>query len=153
MSTLAQLYPVSTQSTNGVVVHFCSGEVRSVYSHLNIGMMLTRERIAVGMTVAQLIVAVVGTTTTGQLPDGTVYATNLSGQKASIAFVCIYIFFFASTWGPIAWFVSLSSHPLHPPQPSIKPTQDMTRTLTHPTPPGSSRARSSPSKSAPKPSP
>lgn len=67
---------------------------------------------AVGMTVAQLIVAVVGTTTTGQLPDGKVYATNLSGQKASIAFVCIYIFFFASTWGPIAWVVTGEIFPL-----------------------------------------
>lgn len=27
-------------------------------------------------------------------------ASNLAAQKALIAFVCIYIFFFASTWGP-----------------------------------------------------
>ena len=69
---------------------------------------------AIGMTVSQLIVAVVGTVSTGQLVDGTVYATNLAGQKAAIAFVCIYIFFFASTWGPIAWFVLfLPSQPYH----------------------------------------
>jgi SP family sugar:H+ symporter-like MFS transporter len=29
--------------------------------------------------------------------------TNLPAQRASIAFVCIYIFFFASSWGPVAW--------------------------------------------------
>jgi hypothetical protein len=53
---------------------------------------------AVGMTVSQLLVAVLGTTSTGQNADGTVFAKNLGAQKASIAFVCIYIFFFASTW-------------------------------------------------------
>lgn len=53
---------------------------------------------AVGMCVSQLLVAVLGTTTTGQNPDGTVFSKNLAGQRASIAFVCIYIFFFASTW-------------------------------------------------------
>jgi len=54
---------------------------------------------AVGMCVSQLLVAVLGTTTSGQDPaDGRVFSTNLAGQRASIAFVCIYIFFFASTW-------------------------------------------------------
>jgi hypothetical protein len=54
------------------------------------------------MTVSQLLVAILGTTTTGQTADGTVFSKNLGAQRASIAFVCIYIFFFASTWGPIA---------------------------------------------------
>lgn len=64
------------------------------------------------MTVSQLLVAVLGTTTTGQHADGTVFSKNLSAQKASIAFVCIYIFFFASTWGPIAWVVTGEIFPL-----------------------------------------
>jgi SP family sugar:H+ symporter-like MFS transporter len=67
---------------------------------------------AVGMCVSQLIVAILGTTTTGQHADGTVYALNVNAQKASIAFVCIYIFFFASTWGPIAWVVTGEIFPL-----------------------------------------
>jgi sugar porter (SP) family MFS transporter len=67
---------------------------------------------AIGMTVSQLLVAVLGTTTTGQTADGTVYSKNLAAQKASIAFVCIYIFFFASTWGPIAWVVTGEIFPL-----------------------------------------
>jgi hypothetical protein len=50
------------------------------------------------MTVSQLLVAILGTTTTGQDSSGNVFSKNLGAQKASIAFVCIYIFFFASTW-------------------------------------------------------
>jgi SP family sugar:H+ symporter-like MFS transporter len=50
------------------------------------------------MTVSQLLVAILGTTTTGQDAAGNVFAKNIAAQKASIAFVCIYIFFFASTW-------------------------------------------------------
>jgi len=67
---------------------------------------------AVGMTIAQLLVAVLGTTTTGQHADGSLYSENNAAQKASIAFVCIYIFFFASTWGPIAWVVTGEIFPL-----------------------------------------
>ena len=58
---------------------------------------------AVGMCVSQFIVAMLGTLTTGQNSDGTIIVFNVDAQKASIAFVCIYIFFFASTWGPLAW--------------------------------------------------
>lgn len=47
---------------------------------------------AVGMFVCQMIVGSAGTAFPG--------AENLAAQKALIAFVCIYIFFFASTWGP-----------------------------------------------------
>lgn len=60
---------------------------------------------AIGMTISQLIVAALGTATTGQDATGNIIVYNLAAQKASIAFVCIYIFFFASTWGPIAWYV------------------------------------------------
>jgi len=67
---------------------------------------------AIGMTVSQLLVAILGTTTTGQTADGVVFSKNLGAQRASIAFVCIYIFFFASTWGPIAWVVTGEIFPL-----------------------------------------
>ncbi|TVY38162.1 putative glucose transporter [Lachnellula occidentalis] len=68
---------------------------------------------AVGMCVSQLIVAITGTLTTGQYADtGLTYSKNDAAQKASIAFVCIYIFFFASTWGPIAWVVTGEIFPL-----------------------------------------
>ena len=46
---------------------------------------------ATGMAVCQFIVAGVGTG---------VGTTDQAGQNALIAFVCIYIFFFACSWGP-----------------------------------------------------
>ncbi|KAF2855391.1 general substrate transporter [Plenodomus tracheiphilus IPT5] len=58
---------------------------------------------AVGMAVCQFIVAITGTVA------GT---DNLSAQKALIAFVCIYIFFFACSWGPVAWVVTGEIFPL-----------------------------------------
>ncbi|EAQ87103.1 hypothetical protein CHGG_03722 [Chaetomium globosum CBS 148.51] len=66
----------------------------------------------IGMSISQLLVAVLGTTTTGQDADGNILVFNLAAQKASIAFVCIYIFFFASTWGPLAWVVTGEIFPL-----------------------------------------
>jgi hypothetical protein len=64
------------------------------------------------MCVSQLIVAVLGTTSTGQDSAGNIIVYNIAAQKASIAFVCIYIFFFASTWGPLAWVVTGEIFPL-----------------------------------------
>jgi MFS transporter, SP family, sugar:H+ symporter len=58
---------------------------------------------AIGMTVCELIVAIVGSTTK---------QSNQSAQSALVAFVCIYIGFFASTWGPIAWVVTGEIFPL-----------------------------------------
>lgn len=61
---------------------------------------------AIGMAVSQFIVAGVGTGAGLE---------NLTAQKALIAFVCIYIFFFACSWGPCAW-VSRSRNPLRVPE-------------------------------------
>jgi len=58
---------------------------------------------AVGMCVCQYIVAITGTVA------GT---TDLPAQRTAIAFVCIYIFFFASSWGPVAWVVTGELFPL-----------------------------------------
>ena len=57
---------------------------------------------AIGMFVCQFIVAITGTAE----PSGIV------ANKVLIAFVCVYIFFFASTWGPIAWIVTGELFPL-----------------------------------------
>ncbi|POS86958.1 hypothetical protein EPUL_003726, partial [Erysiphe pulchra] len=67
---------------------------------------------AIGMCVCQFLVAVLGTTTTGQNSEGAVFASNIAGQEASIAFICLYIFFFATTWGPVAWVVTGEIFPL-----------------------------------------
>lgn len=57
---------------------------------------------AVGMFVCQYIVAIVGTA------DPSSQVAN----KVLIAFVCVYIYFFASSWGPVAWVVTGELFPL-----------------------------------------
>ncbi|KAF2133068.1 general substrate transporter [Dothidotthia symphoricarpi CBS 119687] len=58
---------------------------------------------AIGMAISQFVVAIVGTVAG---------IDNLAAQKSLIAFVCIYIFFFACSWGPIAWVVTGEIFPL-----------------------------------------
>lgn len=67
---------------------------------------------AIGMCISQLIVAVCGTVSTGQLDNGEIFVKSLAGQRAAVSFVCIYIAFFASTWGPLAWVVTGEIFPL-----------------------------------------
>lgn len=68
---------------------------------------------AIGMCISQFIVAMSGTFSTGQIAEtGEIFVKNEAGQKAAVAFVCIYIFFFASTWGPLAWVVTGEIFPL-----------------------------------------
>lgn len=67
---------------------------------------------AVGMCVSQFIVAMCGVFSTGQHSDGEIFVKNIAGQKVAVAFVCIYLFFFASTWGPLAWVVTGEIFPL-----------------------------------------
>jgi sugar porter (SP) family MFS transporter len=57
---------------------------------------------AAGMAISQFIVAAVGT------------AIPLAedGRIVVIVFVCIYLFFFASSWGPVVWVVTSEIHPL-----------------------------------------
>jgi len=52
---------------------------------------------AIGMAVCQLIVAITGTI----IGQG-----DPAGQKVLVAFVCIYIAFFAAIWGPYAWVIT-----------------------------------------------
>ncbi|KAG7891220.1 hypothetical protein KL908_003973 [Ogataea polymorpha] len=57
---------------------------------------------AAGMVLCQFIVAI----------GGTVDGDNQKTVSAMIAFICIYIFFFASTWGPGAWVIIGEIFPL-----------------------------------------
>ncbi|KAI7281007.1 general substrate transporter [Hortaea werneckii] len=50
---------------------------------------------AIAMTICEFVIAIVGTA----LPN------SESANYCLIVFVCIYVFFFASTWGPSAWVV------------------------------------------------
>ncbi len=58
---------------------------------------------AAGMLTCQYIVAIVGIS---------VKSTDMAGQSVLIAFVCIYIVFFASSWGPVPWVVTGEIYPL-----------------------------------------
>jgi len=49
---------------------------------------------ALGMVVCEFIVAIISVTDSSK-----------PAVSANISFICIYIFFFATTWGPGAWVV------------------------------------------------
>ncbi|KAI6707992.1 hypothetical protein PZA11_004284 [Diplocarpon coronariae] len=55
-----------------------------------------------GMAICQLLVASVGSA----MPKS--HAANM----VLIVFVCIYLFFFAASWGPVAWVVTSEIYPL-----------------------------------------
>ena len=59
---------------------------------------------AAGMSFCEFLVGIVGVT---------ISTSNTAGQKVLIAFVCIYIAFFASTWGPVGWVVCGEIFPLN----------------------------------------
>ncbi|OAQ78845.1 sugar porter (SP) family MFS transporter [Purpureocillium lilacinum] len=73
---------------------------------------------ALGMLICQFLVAIIGVTIgfNKTHPDPTNpigrSADNISAVNAQIAFIAIFIFFFASTWGPGAWIVIGEIFPL-----------------------------------------
>lgn len=71
---------------------------------------------AVGMFVCEFIVAIIGVTVgfnqTHLDAAGNTVANNLSAVNAQVAFIAIYIFFFATTWGPGAWVLIGEIFPL-----------------------------------------
>ncbi|KAH8650129.1 general substrate transporter [Xylariales sp. PMI_506] len=73
---------------------------------------------ALGMLICQFIVAIIGVTVgfnhthpDPANPDNSL-ANNISAVNAQISFIAIFIFFFASTWGPGAWIVIGEIFPL-----------------------------------------
>jgi MFS family permease len=73
---------------------------------------------AAGMLICQFLVAIIGVTVgfDHTHPDPAdpekSLADNTSAVNAQIAFIAIFIFFFASTWGPGAWIVIGEIFPL-----------------------------------------
>ncbi|KAK5135953.1 hypothetical protein LTR08_004411 [Meristemomyces frigidus] len=71
---------------------------------------------ALGMLICQFLVAIIGDTVgfnhTHLNAAGASIADNISAVNAQIAFIAIFIFFFASTWGPGAWIVIGEIFPL-----------------------------------------
>jgi sugar porter (SP) family MFS transporter len=70
---------------------------------------------ALGMLICQFLVAIIGVTVgfnhTHMVGKDSV-ANNIPAVNAQIAFIAIFIFFFASTWGPGAWIVIGEIFPL-----------------------------------------
>ncbi|OAR01415.1 hypothetical protein LLEC1_02626 [Akanthomyces lecanii] len=75
---------------------------------------------AFGMLICQFLVAIIGVTAgfdkvhpapTAEDPNATT-PNNLGAVNAQVAFISIFIFFFASTWGPGAWVVIGEIFPL-----------------------------------------
>jgi sugar porter (SP) family MFS transporter len=71
---------------------------------------------ALGMLICQFLVAIIGVTVgfnhTHLNAAGDSIANNIPAVNAQIAFIAIFIFFFASTWGPGAWIVIGEIFPL-----------------------------------------
>jgi len=71
---------------------------------------------AFGMLICQFLVAIIGVSVgfnhTHTDAAGNSIANNISAVNAQIAFIAIFIFFFASTWGPGAWIVIGEIFPL-----------------------------------------
>ena len=74
---------------------------------------------ALGMLICQFLVAIIGDTvgfnhthTVGTGANAKSIANNISAVNAQVAFIAIFIFFFASTWGPGAWIVIGEIFPL-----------------------------------------
>ena len=75
---------------------------------------------ALGMLICQFLVAIIGVTIgfnhthiDPSDPEGkATLANNISAVNAQIAFIAIFIFFFASTWGPGAWIMIGEIFPL-----------------------------------------
>lgn len=76
---------------------------------------------ALGMLICQFIVAIVGVTIgfnhthidpNDTSDDPQSLADNIPAVNAQISFIAIFIFFFASTWGPGAWIVIGEIFPL-----------------------------------------
>ncbi|PKS07151.1 hypothetical protein jhhlp_005751 [Lomentospora prolificans] len=73
---------------------------------------------ALGMLICQFLVAIIGVTVGFNKthpdpsdPEATL-ANNIPAVNAQISFIAIFIFFFASTWGPGAWIVIGEIFPL-----------------------------------------
>lgn len=71
---------------------------------------------AFGMLICQFLTAIIGVTqgfnNSSTLADGSTRANNISAVNAQIAFIAIFIFFFATTWGPGAWVLIGEVFPL-----------------------------------------
>jgi sugar porter (SP) family MFS transporter len=106
---------ISAGITNGFLIQIIVDVVNTVMTIVGVQLIdrVGRRRLlligAIGMCVCEFIVAIVGVTAGHIASDGTV---NVAAQKVLIAFVSIYIAFFAISWGPVAWVLTGEIFPL-----------------------------------------
>jgi MFS family permease len=98
LGTIQNAFLISLITT---LVNVCSTPI-SFYTMERLGRRTLLIWGALGMVICQFIVAIIGT----------VKPTDDVAVKVMIAFICIYIFFFATTWGPGAWVVIGEIFPL-----------------------------------------
>jgi MFS family permease len=98
LGTIQNAFLISLITT---LVNVCSTPI-SFYTMERIGRRPLLIWGALGMLICEFIVAIIGTCR----PD------DDAAVKSMIAFICIYIFFFATTWGPGAWVVIGEIFPL-----------------------------------------
>ncbi|KJA21011.1 hypothetical protein HYPSUDRAFT_42596 [Hypholoma sublateritium FD-334 SS-4] len=67
---------------------------------------------AFGMCMSEFIVAIVGVTVGTPHMTAAGNAVNITAQRVLIAFTCIYIAFFATSWGPVIWVLTGEIFPL-----------------------------------------
>jgi len=67
---------------------------------------------ALGMCMSEFIVAIVGVTVGTPHVTAAGESVNLTAQRVLIAFTCIYIAFFATSWGPVIWVLTGEIFPL-----------------------------------------
>jgi len=70
---------------------------------------------ALGMLICQFLIAIIGVTVgfnKTEIINGATRAINPAAVNAQVAFIAIFIFFFASTWGPGAWVLIGEIFPL-----------------------------------------
>ncbi|KAE8342347.1 hypothetical protein BDV24DRAFT_130731 [Aspergillus arachidicola] len=101
LGTISNPFLISMITT---IVNVCSTPV-SFYTMEKVGRRPLLLWGALGMVICQFIVAITGTVVGDK-------GGNNAAVSAEISFICIYIFFFASTWGPGAWVVIGEIFPL-----------------------------------------
>jgi len=67
---------------------------------------------AAGMCISEFIVAIVGVTAGHPTVTPSGVEVNLAAQRVLIAFTCIYIAFFSTSWGPVIWVLTGELFPL-----------------------------------------
>lgn len=105
--------------SNGFLITIIADVVNTVMTIVGIQLIdrIGRRRLlligALGMCASEFIVAIVGVTVGHPTHTASGVEVNLTAQRVLIAFTCIYIAFFATSWGPVIWVLTGEIFPLN----------------------------------------